>query len=436
MYEPYSTRTTAGSSSTAEQWSAPRSPLTGTTPVAPALHRDALYGSAGRIVDAILRDSEANDASLLLHFLVGVGNLFDRSAHFVVENTWHHTNLYYLCVGDTAKGRKGTTWGRIRPLLALLDPAWAETRIRSGLSSGEGLIAAAADRKDGGLIDRRLLVVQTEFAGTLKVISREGNTLSAIMRDFWDTGNADTMVKRDPLQVHNAHVSVIGHITADELRRTMTATEQANGFTNRFLLGYSARSKCLPEGGKLSDKDLKTLAAELRVPVEWGRSAWLIKRNPEAKELWAEVYPELSAGDLGLLGAITSRAEAQVLRLSIIYCLLDQKELIEPVHLKAALAVWDYCKKTARYVWGDALGDPVADAIVAGLRQAGNEGLSRTAVSDLLGRHSTAAQITVALTFLENRGYAHCETRADTGGRPAEIWRLGPRQEQAPGTIQ
>lgn len=237
-------------------------------------------------------------------------------------------------------------------MLALLDPTWAETSIRSGLSSGEGLISAVADHKDETQVNRCLLVVQTEFAGTLKIISRDGNTLSAVMREFWDTGNADIMVKQNPLQARDAHVSVIAHITADEFRRTLTATEQANGFANRFLLGYSARSKCLPEGGDLNDKDLELLADELRIAIECGKNAWLIKRSPEAAELWAEVYPELSAGDLGLLRAITSRAEAQVLRLSMIYCLLDKKELIEPVHLKAALAVWDYCKKNRQVYLG------------------------------------------------------------------------------------
>lgn len=118
----------------------------------------------------------------------------------------------------------------------------------------------------------------------------------------------------------------------------------------------------------------------------------------------------------------------------MIYCLLDQKEVIEPAHLNAALAVWDYCKKTAKYIWGDALGDPVADAILAAAGW--RTGLARTAVSDLLGRHSSAMQISVALTFLENRGYAHRTTDPDTGGRPAEIWRFGPRQEQGSGTIQ
>ena len=36
------------------------------------------------------------------------------------------------------KGRKGTSWGRVRELLEARRPGWAEARIASGLSSGEG----------------------------------------------------------------------------------------------------------------------------------------------------------------------------------------------------------------------------------------------------------------------------------------------------------
>jgi hypothetical protein len=37
----------------------------------------------------------------------------------------------------------------------------------------------------------------------------------------------------------------------------------------------------------------------------------------------------------------TGRAEAQVLRLSMIYALLDNTATIAEVHLRAALALWD-----------------------------------------------------------------------------------------------
>ena len=47
-----------------------------------------------------------------------------------------------------------------------------------------------------------------------------------------------------------------------------------------------------------------------------------------------------------MVGAPTSRAAAQVLRLSMINTLLDGEKFVRPPHLLAALAVWDYCGGT------------------------------------------------------------------------------------------
>ena len=334
-------------------------------PRIPTLNDAAVYGLAGKVVNTILPHSEADKAALLLHFLAGYGSVIGRKSYCQVESTRHYSNIFFACVGETAKGRKGTAWNRVRDILARIDPLWALERIQSGLSSGEGLIAAVADH-DGAATDRRLFVVQAEFASTLKVMAREGNTL----REAWDSGSLRTLVKRDPLHVEDAHISIVAHITRDELRRCLTLTESANGFANRILWARSVRSQCLPEGGSLSDRELDALAVSLRPAVEFGRVARLLKRDDAARELWATVYPELSDGQPGLLGAVTSRAEAQVLRLSMLYALLDCSDEIRVPHLVAALALWDYCEKSARWIFGDALGDPVADAILSALRRA------------------------------------------------------------------
>ena len=55
-----------------------------------------------------------------------------------------------------------------------------------------------------------------------------------------------------------------------------------------------------------------------------------------------------------MLGAILGRAEAQVLRLALIYALLDGSAFIDEPHMLAALACWDYAEASARFVFGDA----------------------------------------------------------------------------------
>jgi hypothetical protein len=144
-----------------------------------------------------------------------------------------------------------------------------------------------------------------------------------------------------------------------------------------------------------------------------------------AREEWKSVYPDLSAERQGLLGAVTARAEAQVIRPALIYALLDGDDAagIDVPHLNAALAVWEYCEASAVRIFGDMLGDPVADEILLALRQAGSDGMTRTAIRDLFGRNRSADRIGAALALLLTHGLARMEERA-TGdrGRPAEVW--------------
>jgi len=117
---------------------------------------------------------------------------------------------------------------------------------------------------DAGIADKRLLLVESEFAGTLRVLGREGNTLSPILRRAWDRGDLRSLTKNSPAVATDAHVSIIGHVVAEELRRHMTATEAAGGFGNRLLWVCARRSKCLPEGGSWSAADAAPFVARLR----------------------------------------------------------------------------------------------------------------------------------------------------------------------------
>jgi len=403
--------------------------------------QEAFYGLAGDIVRVIEPHSEADPTAILDQTLIGFGNVVGRRPHFRVESDTHYTNEYTIEVGNTSKGRKGTSWGRARGIFEADDPDWVRTRIQDGLSSGEGLISAVRDptekqepiRKRGsgeiegyqtviedqGVSDKRLLVVQTEFASTLRVLERDGNTLSAVTRQAWDTGNLRTLTKK-PMSATDAHISIIGHISCDELRRYLNRTEAGNGFANRFMFHCVRRSKLLPEGGSPSDVDLAPLRCRLQEAIEFARTVTEMCRDEDTRAIWREVYQELSQGKPGLLGAITSRAEAHVTRLSCIYALLDRSAVIRRPHLMAALALWEHAEESARFIFGDALGDPNADAILKALRMTA-AGLTQTDIMAFFNRNKPANEIQRALEVLIASGLAKSEIE-ETKGRCAERW--------------
>jgi hypothetical protein len=184
------------------------------------------------------------------------------------------------------------------------------------------------------------------------------------------------------------------------------------------------RSKVLPEGGDLDDGTLDMLAFRFAQAVSDARTIGKggpLTRNDEARALWHEVYEPLSEGRPGMLGAVTARAEAIVMRVATVYAVLDGRTQIGVEHLRAALAVWRYCEQSARYVFGDAVGDPVADELLAALRSR-PEGMTRTEIRDLFGRHRSGSRIDAALAILAEAGMAAMGVE-QTSGRPAERWR-------------
>src|SRR5262249_13926753 len=152
-----------------------------------------------------------------------------------------------------------------------------------------------------------------------------------------------------------AHVSLIGHITAEELSRYLSTTEAANGYGNRHLWACARRSKELPEGGRVDGAALERLQDRLAGAIGFARGVGGMGRDEEAREIWREVYGQLSGERPGLAGSLLGRAEAHVLRLSVLYALLDCSTAVKAPHLMAALAVWDYCDASVRHIFSDAL---------------------------------------------------------------------------------
>ncbi len=373
--------------------------------------------------------TEADQAAVLISFLTAFGCAVSAGPHALADASEHPARLFAVLVGATSRGRKGTAMANVRRVLAAADPVFTSERILGGLASGEGLIAAVTDGtvdKDSNLVgaveDKRCLVYEPEYVRVLKVCGRDSSTLSAILRDAWDRGDLRVMTRKDPLRATGAHVGMLAHVTADELRRSLLESDAANGFGNRFVFVAARRSKRLPAGGNLDDSEVHLLGKKVAAALTAARPLGILRRSAAAAALWEEIYNAISDEADGMVGALTARAEAQMLRLSVVYALLDGSRTIEVPHIRAASAMWNYSAATLAYVFGDALGDEVADRLLGALRQAGEEGLDRQAQRDVFGRHVPAARLALAREALERKGLV-VTTTEETGGRPRTVTR-------------
>ena len=395
---------------------------------------------------------------ILLNVLIPAGALIGPLPHVLVEHTPHYARTNALLVGVTAGGRKGTSWGPSRYLLSKVDESFVSRRVKSGLSTGEGLIFQVRDpqyekipireggRRTGAILgyedvlsdpgepDKRLLIIESEFAATLKVMDREGNTLSPILRDVWDHGNLSPLTKKDRMVATKSHVCIVGHITVNELLRCLAATERANGFANRYLFALVRQSKFIPSGKGTPPEILEPFFLRFSRTLERARTRGELTRDVETEQLWAKVYRKLAEVTPDLTGTILARGAAQVLRLSLIYALLDETEVkrtdtaIRVPHLLAALAVWDYCKASAYQIFGDAVGDPIADRLLR-LIKTGPQ--TDTDLYDPLGKHGgDRNRKGQALDLLQRLDRVHGASRP-TAGRPITEWHVGNLQRCA-----
>jgi hypothetical protein len=404
----------------------------------PVLSPEAFHGLFGRIVRLIAPATEADPVAILAQLLAAFGNAVGRRPFFYVEAAEHRTNLFECIVGQSAKGRKGTSLNHIMRLFASVDPDWISERHANGLSSGEGVIWAVRDpifqpernkktgevtevKVDNGIEDKRLFIGETEFSQALKVMSRPTNILSSVLRNAWDSGNLRTLVKNNPARATNAHISVVGHITEEELKRELSECEMFNGFANRFLWLVTQRARFLPEGGAVPFDQFDALAMELRAAVQAASQLGEMKRDGEARAYWHQVYRDLSEEGYGLAGVACNRAEAQTLRLSMLYALCDISAVIRLEHLKAALAFWEYSRQSAYYLFGDRLADCNAQKIFDALRSQ-PEGMTRKQILDeVFQRNIDKRALDFAFKTLESLKVAYKQTE-QTGGRPSERW--------------
>ena len=147
----------------------------------------------------------------------------------------------------------------------------------------------------------------------------------------------------------------------------------------------------------------------------------MVDRDEVSQGMWAALYPRLSGGEEGLAGAVLARAEAQVLRLSVLYAVLDPRSRSSRRTFGPPSPSGSTPRASARAIFGGRVGVPLADLLLAEFRARGE--LTRTECWEVVKRHTRAGDLDHALHVLALRGYIERSLRP-TPGRSAEVWKL------------
>ena len=407
----------------------------------PVLNPKALYGIAGKVVELATRSSEADPAAILATFLVWFAAEVGAGPTMWVGDSKHYARIIAAVVGTTSKSRKGTSIKPIKRIFVHRGDDYSPARTSPGpLSSGEGIVYNVRDPQrewvvdkktglgchtttDPGVTDKRFCIIDEEFGSALSSTKREGNTLSTILRQAWDDGTIEPLTKQNRIKATNAHICIVTHITHAELLEKMHETEALSGFGNRILWVCARRQGLVPRPMPMPDDEVDALHRRI---IEIVRSAQREDIEPmhfteETWALWEKVYPELSKDHAGMAGVIINRAEAQVIRLAMIYALLDEEILIDPCHLEAALAFWQYCEDSAMFIFGGHERDAIADTIVSALQERDK---SQTELYQRFQCNISSRKIKEALQDLITGGKATSYQKAHPQGRPTTMYTM------------
>lgn len=326
------------------------------------LRPEAMPGLIGDFINEATKNSEADPAAILITLLSQFAISCGPNPHLMVGDTKHYARINGVVVGESSNARKGTSIG---PVKAVFSSVKRSCKTSPGpLSTGEGIIYAVRDEaedkkmstdnsqcRDSGVDDKRLLVIEEEFSASLHATKRDGNTLSSVLRTLFDSGDCEPLTKTSKISCTSAHIGIIAHITLSELKKLLCENDKVNGFGNRFLWICARRSKLVPFPGPLPINIKQKMAEHIESAIELAHKSNEYSLTNEAKQLWADCYPDLSVSRSGTAGAIIARAAPIVLRLALTYCLFRKSNVIDTEDIESALAFWRYADQSANFIF-------------------------------------------------------------------------------------
>ncbi len=328
-----------------------------------------LYGLVGDVARAGSENTEANPYAVAMAFMSYLSVAVGRGPYIPIGDDWHHARLFGLHVGRSGRGRKGTATKlvkRIHKAVLAKDEHLAPQVHDGGLSSREGLALMIHDGYQQGkdevapIYDKRLWVLESEFANLMHQTAREGNTLSAALRDCWDGGSIKPATKSARIWATHTHIGLTGNVTPTELLSLLKSRELSNGFANRFLIYWAEQTVVNPFPRYTPDDAVQALTervvevlcfaqADRHVERDWMR----VELSPDARVRYADLYKgELRQYSYGnTVNGLLERRAPMLMRMAMLFALSDLTATIEVRHLEAAMAWVRYWVESAQFIF-------------------------------------------------------------------------------------
>ncbi|MGD3107546.1 DnaB-like helicase N-terminal domain-containing protein [Streptomyces sp. YGL11-2] len=391
----------------------------------PTPHPDVFCGWVGETVRELDPTTEADPVAVLVNLLSAAGAVIGRRPHLMVGNDRHPCLIWALTIGPTAAGRKGSATSTTRRVLAEAMPDFfGPEHTPRGLNSGEGLIEYVKDDDSDdptpASLDKRLWVLESEYAVTMSRGRREGSSLPGVLRQAWDGDSLGSMV-RDSLKATDPHIAILGHITPEEFRAKMQDSEMAGGTYNRFLPIFCHRNLILPGSRGASPELVANLASGWRTVLADAARVEKVKFSDDAWDLYChKVYPALSDDSAGgVIAQFTARAAPYVQRVAMVYALCDHTDTITEQHMRAAWHLLNYARASAVHLLGNISGDPKVNKLADAVRAAGPDGLAADQIRRLFKNTTRADRDRLTAELLDQPGYVR--TQRPGKGRPTTV---------------
>ena len=344
---------------------------------------EAFHGPIGAFAAAVGGvHTIASPLALLATGLAAFGALCGRGSWRTWNEAATYPGLFLLVVGATGEG-KGLSLRVTRRWLEALeryDPAM----VVSDFTSGEGLIQKLVELEPDAIVgDTRALAWSEEFAAVLRAKGRDGSTLGQILRRAYDGDLLERNTVKVSGRVERPALSMVCHVTPEELRAEATTLDAASGFLNRFLL-LPLRAAEVQRPTAASEELYTRLAERLSEALAMARSHRApVLTEPAARDLLErlDAWRQTSRRRPGLIGRMLERVAQNVGRLALAYALsrLEPGVLtpeVEAADVTAALALGELAERTVLALWGGTAPDAESARVLARVRAAGDAGIS------------------------------------------------------------